>query len=94
VLVAATLEFEPGLSVEDVARAIDESEARVRAAIPIARLIYLEPQLPSEASLGGLSTGVARERPGTSEQAQREREDDEDPPADENESSAQVDRVP
>ena len=31
--------------MEDVARAIDEAEARVRAAVPAARMIYLEPDL-------------------------------------------------
>lgn len=46
-LVAAALAFDPGLSADEVARAIDESEARVRAAVPMARLIYLEPDLPS-----------------------------------------------
>lgn len=48
-LVAATLAFDRGLSTEEIARAIDESEARVRSAVPIARLIYLEPELPAEA---------------------------------------------
>jgi cation diffusion facilitator family transporter len=47
-LVAATLEFDPKLSAEDVAQAIDESETRVRAAVPIAHLIYLEPELRVE----------------------------------------------
>jgi hypothetical protein len=32
-------------SVEEVARAIDVIEARVRAAVPIARVVYLEPDL-------------------------------------------------
>jgi cation diffusion facilitator family transporter len=49
-LVAATLEFDPGLSGEEVAREIDACEARVRSAVPIARLIYLEPELAPEAS--------------------------------------------
>ena len=44
-LVAAKIALTPGLPVEDVARAIDEAEARVRAAVPEARLIYLEPDL-------------------------------------------------
>ncbi len=44
-LVAAKVALTPRLAVEDVARAIDEAEARVRAAVPDARLIYLEPDL-------------------------------------------------
>ena len=44
-LVAAKLALAPGSSVETVARAIDDAEARVRAAVPDARVIYLEPDL-------------------------------------------------
>lgn len=48
-LVAAKIALTPGLTVEDVARAIDDAEARVRAAVPEARMIYLEPDLDREA---------------------------------------------
>lgn len=44
-LVAAKIELSPGLLVEDVARAIDAAEGRVRAAVPAARIMYLEPDL-------------------------------------------------
>ena len=44
-MVAAKLGFTPGLPLEGVATAIDEAEARVRAAVPEARVIYLEPDL-------------------------------------------------
>ena len=44
-LVAAKIALQPGLPMADVARAIDEAEARVRAAVPAARMIYLEPDL-------------------------------------------------
>jgi len=44
-LVAAKIALTPGLPVEEVARAIDEAEARVRTAVPDARMIYLEPDL-------------------------------------------------
>lgn len=44
-LVAAKLAMPPGALLTEVARAIDAAEARVRAAVPIARLIYLEPDL-------------------------------------------------
>lgn len=44
-LVGAKLEFDAGLSVADLAIAIDETEARVRAAVPQARTMYLEPDV-------------------------------------------------
>lgn len=44
-LVAAKIALTAGLSLEEVARAIDEAEARVRSAVPEAQLIYLEPDL-------------------------------------------------
>ncbi|MBW0101677.1 cation diffusion facilitator family transporter [Pseudonocardia sp. KRD291] len=44
-LVAAKIAFRPALPLERVAVAIDEAEARVRAAVPEARVIYLEPDL-------------------------------------------------
>jgi cation diffusion facilitator family transporter len=44
-LVAAKIELTRGIPVEEVARAIDAAEARVREAVPDARLIYLEPDL-------------------------------------------------
>lgn len=44
-LVAAKVALKPGSPLEEVARAIDAAEARVRAAVPEARLIYLEPDL-------------------------------------------------
>ena len=44
-LVAAKLEFAPELDLAGLAMEIDHAEARVRAAIPAAKLIYLEPDL-------------------------------------------------
>lgn len=44
-LVAAKVAFTPGLRLDRVARAIDDAEARIRAAVPDARVIYLEPDL-------------------------------------------------
>jgi cation diffusion facilitator family transporter len=44
-LVAAKLALTSGLDTALIARSIDEAEARVRAAVPAARLIYLEPDL-------------------------------------------------
>ncbi len=45
VLVAAKIALAPGAPLAEVARAIDDAEARVRSAVPSARLIYLEPDL-------------------------------------------------
>jgi cation diffusion facilitator family transporter len=44
-LVAAKIGVDGAASAGDVARAIDEAERRVRGAVPIARVIYLEPDL-------------------------------------------------
>jgi cation diffusion facilitator family transporter len=44
-LVAAKIALAPGLPLTDVANEIDAAEARVRDAVPAARLIYLEPDL-------------------------------------------------
>jgi cation diffusion facilitator family transporter len=44
-LVGAKLAFDENLKFADVAREIDEAEARVRAVVPIARLIYIEPDV-------------------------------------------------
>jgi len=44
-LVAAKIAVAPGLALPAVARAIDEAEARVRVVEPLARLMYLEPDL-------------------------------------------------
>ena len=50
-LVAAKIALTSGLPVEEVARAIDDAEARVRAVVPEARVIYLEPDLDRTASV-------------------------------------------
>jgi divalent metal cation (Fe/Co/Zn/Cd) transporter len=44
-LVAAKVEFTHSLTMHELASAIDEAEARVRQAVPAARLIYLEPDI-------------------------------------------------
>ncbi|MFD2471107.1 cation diffusion facilitator family transporter [Amycolatopsis silviterrae] len=48
-LVAAKLALVPGLDTAAIAGAIDDAEARVRAKVPVATLIYLEPDLDREA---------------------------------------------
>jgi cation diffusion facilitator family transporter len=44
-LVAAKISVEAGDSGLGIAKAIDDAEARIRAAVPIARVIYLEPDI-------------------------------------------------
>ncbi|WP_306206108.1 cation diffusion facilitator family transporter [Actinoplanes sp. RD1] len=46
-LVAAKIAVPPTESAEEVARHINETEQRIRAALPIARVIYLEPDIYS-----------------------------------------------
>ncbi len=51
-LVAIKAELHRDLSFAEVARAIDAAEGRIRAAVPIARLVFVEPDLydPSRSS--------------------------------------------
>ncbi|WP_024287668.1 cation diffusion facilitator family transporter [Cellulomonas sp. KRMCY2] len=60
-LVAAKIEVDVAETATEVAEAIDAAEARVRAAVPIAGLIYLEPDLRRAvaASDGSDGTGPA-----------------------------------
>ena len=51
-LVAAKIALIPMIRIEEVARAIDAAEKRVRAEVPEARLIYLEPHLDRSAVRG------------------------------------------
>jgi cation diffusion facilitator family transporter len=51
-LVAAKIGVPAGDSAREVARAIDAAERRVRAAVPIARVIYLEPDIYDSARVG------------------------------------------
>jgi cation diffusion facilitator family transporter len=44
-LVAAKIEFDPGLDTADLAAAVDEVEAEIRTRVPTATRIYLEPDL-------------------------------------------------
>ncbi|MFJ9420317.1 MULTISPECIES: cation diffusion facilitator family transporter [unclassified Streptomyces] len=49
-LVAAKIAVEHDDTAAQIAKAIDAAEARVREAVPIARVIYLEPDIYSEAA--------------------------------------------
>jgi cation diffusion facilitator family transporter len=58
-LVAAKIAVPKDESAEDIARSIDSAEKRIRAAVPIARLIYLEPDIfraPAASAAGGAVT--------------------------------------
>jgi cation diffusion facilitator family transporter len=44
-LVAAKLEFDGTLSFADLAKAVDDTEARLRDAVPAAKVIYIEPDV-------------------------------------------------
>jgi divalent metal cation (Fe/Co/Zn/Cd) transporter len=44
-IVAAKLEFDPALTMAELASSIDAAESALRARVPIAKLIYLEPDV-------------------------------------------------
>jgi cation diffusion facilitator family transporter len=59
-LVAAKIAVRHDDTAEEVARGIDAAEARVRSAVPIAKVIYLEPDIyqAKKAEEGGLAAGA------------------------------------
>ncbi len=61
-LVAAKIAVRHDETASEVARAIDEAESRIRAAVPIARLIYLEPDIEQA---GSSSDGPTAQPSGT-----------------------------
>jgi cation diffusion facilitator family transporter len=63
-LVAAKIAVAPTDSAAEVARAIDAAEARVRAAEPVARVIYLEPDIDT-------TPEAPNDRPGAPRRAER-----------------------
>jgi divalent metal cation (Fe/Co/Zn/Cd) transporter len=48
-LVAAKIAVDASETGAEIAKAIDDAEKRVRAAVPIAKVIYLEPDIYSAA---------------------------------------------
>jgi divalent metal cation (Fe/Co/Zn/Cd) transporter len=44
-LVGAKIQFKDGLDMNGLARAIDDTEARIRAVVPFARPLYIEPDI-------------------------------------------------
>ena len=65
VLVAAKIAVPQGDSAEEIAAGIDAAERRVRAAVPIANVIYLEPDLYRESLADATDPAIraARRRP-------------------------------
>jgi cation diffusion facilitator family transporter len=57
-LVAAKIAVSRSATGEQIATAIDDCEARIRAAVPIARVIYLEPDLHRTAAAGGMASSA------------------------------------
>jgi cation diffusion facilitator family transporter len=58
-LVAAKIAVQPAETADDLARGIDQAEARIRQAVPIARVIYLEPDIDRGPAGGnGSAAGV------------------------------------
>ncbi|MEY9214882.1 cation diffusion facilitator family transporter [Thermobifida halotolerans] len=52
-LVAAKIAVDVRNDAREIVRAVNGAEARIRAAVPIARMIYLEPDLPREEDRAG-----------------------------------------
>jgi hypothetical protein len=55
-LVAAKVGFGPGRQFTEVASAIDSLESRIRAAVPTARVIYIEPDVYRAPGIGNPPT--------------------------------------
>ena len=49
-LLAAKVDFDHALSVEELAHAIDEAEIALRAAVPKTTMIYIEPDIRRKSS--------------------------------------------
>ncbi|MFI6759040.1 cation diffusion facilitator family transporter [Micromonospora sp. NPDC050417] len=58
-LVAVKIAVRPASSAQDVARDIDTVESRIRSAVPIARVIYLEPDIYSAQRAASTENGQA-----------------------------------
>ncbi|HEX6855338.1 MAG TPA: cation diffusion facilitator family transporter [Streptosporangiaceae bacterium] len=82
-LIAAKVAVRPQASGSAIAQAIDAAEQRVRAAVPIAQVIYLEPDLyrADEADSDDPSVRAAQREPGSGSAADDEA-DSAGPPAD------------
>jgi cation diffusion facilitator family transporter len=56
-LVAAKIDFDHSFTVEELARAIDDAEARLRAAVPTADMVFIEPDIRRSAGTTPVSSG-------------------------------------
>lgn len=56
VLVAAKVGVAPGATIEQVADDVNDTEIRIRAVVPMARLIFIEPDLRREHTAGEIPT--------------------------------------
>jgi cation diffusion facilitator family transporter len=61
-LVAAKIAVSPGEDAQSIAKAIDAAEQRIRASVPIAGLIFLEPDLYAESRLDPADPAVKAAR--------------------------------
>jgi divalent metal cation (Fe/Co/Zn/Cd) transporter len=48
ILVGAEVEVDSQLTADEVAAAIDCAEAKIREVVPIAKMIYIEPEIPDD----------------------------------------------
>ena len=67
-IVAAKVEFDPTISMAELAASIDAAEQALRAAVPIAKLVYLEPdirQAAADPAAGNVDTDTCGELTGT-----------------------------
>jgi cation diffusion facilitator family transporter len=64
-LVTAKISVSPSASAESLAAGIDEAERRIRSAVPVARMIYLEPDIyhPGRFDRNDPSIRAARRKP-------------------------------
>ncbi|WP_432979728.1 cation diffusion facilitator family transporter [Dactylosporangium sp. CA-233914] len=60
-LVAAKIAVRHNETADEIARGIDAAEERIRAAVPIARVIYLEPDIYRASKAGSGADGAAAE---------------------------------
>jgi hypothetical protein len=58
-LVGAKVEFDSALSVRELTAAIDAAEQRVRAAVPTATVLYIEPDIFDAARSGSRQRAAA-----------------------------------
>jgi cation diffusion facilitator family transporter len=72
-LVAAKVAVRGGDSAASVVRGIDAAERRVRAAVPIAQVIYLEPDIYREGKADQADPAIRAVRRGRRERRERER---------------------